>query len=62
MYFEDYLLLFGFSFSIALAIYILWKPEKRQDGEPICDACGQVTTDLREGLCAWCTNFYKANK
>lgn len=25
----------------------------------ICDGCGQVSSELREGMCAYCTNFYK---
>ena len=25
----------------------------------ICDGCGQVSSQLREGMCAYCTNFYK---
>ena len=25
----------------------------------ICDGCGQVSSELRQGMCAYCTNFYK---
>ena len=28
----------------------------------ICDGCGQVSSELREGMCAYCTNFYKSTE
>jgi hypothetical protein len=27
-----------------------------------CDACGQVSSTLFDGLCDWCHRFYKAHK
>jgi hypothetical protein len=63
---DDYILLLSIIFCVALMIYACWKPERRQDkddkDDSVCDGCGQVTSELREGLCAWCTNFYNTHK
>ena len=63
MYFEDYLIIFIVVFGLGIALYMCWKPEPRQDSkDAVCDGCGQVTSELREGLCAWCINFYNMHK
>ena len=39
----------------------LKKENSEESVEQICDCCGQVST-LTNGLCEWCSKFYKANK
>jgi hypothetical protein len=37
------------------------KEQAEEKKEPVCDCCGQIST-LTDGLCEWCSRFYKAHK
>ena len=37
------------------------RENSKETVEPICDCCGQVSK-LTDGLCDWCSRFYKAHK
>jgi len=37
-------------------------PVVRRNVHAPCDTCGQVNTNLIDGLCDWCHRFYKAHK
>jgi hypothetical protein len=47
--------------TVAALLFIRWARPKPQTylKEWICDGCGQVSSELQEGMCAYCTNFYK---
>ena len=40
----------------------LRKEDSKESVEQICDCCGQVTTNLIDGLCEWCSKFYGEHK
>ena len=47
--------------TVAALLFIRWSRPKPQTypKDWICDGCGQVSSELQNGMCAYCTNFYK---
>ncbi len=62
----DWMLVFYASAALAVAalIFLYWARPKPTvfPKDWICDGCGQVSSELREGMCAYCTNFYKSTE
>ena len=41
---------------------LFWWMKRKPVKEKICDTCGQVSSEMIDGLCYWCHKYYKVKK
>lgn len=50
--------------ALGIALWAKYFPEQAVEEEQVkvCDTCGQIDSQLKEGQCSWCQKFYKAHQ